>query len=247
MPSTSLKRWIDRYATSGLACSEVAARSLYSEQWENDGRWQILHYGIDLSPLSAQRDVQQERSRLGIPANARVVGHVGRFVEQKNHAFLLDVIGECLKLDPHIYFLLIGDGHLRSDMQRAADDRGLSENVIFTGARSDVPRLMMSAMGLFVFPSLWEGLGIVLLEAQAAGLPALVSEYVPQDCEVIPGHVEHLHLGDGAKAWAQSIIRRLDREPLDPAEALSAVSNSRFTVERSARALQDEYMSSLSP
>jgi glycosyltransferase involved in cell wall biosynthesis len=241
--SRLMRRWVNQYATGGLACSRVAARSLYGERWEDDDRWQILHYGIDLVPFSQRFDMHEERSRLGIPATARVVGHVGRFVEQKNHAFLLDVIAECLKLNSDIYFLLIGDGHLRSSIERVAHERGLSQNVVFTGARSDVPRLMMSAMDLFVLPSLWEGLGIVLLEAQAAGLLALVSEHVPDECGVIPGQIELGQLAHGPKHWAERILRGLDRKMCDRQEALEAVASSRFTIERSARLLQAVYTS----
>jgi glycosyltransferase involved in cell wall biosynthesis len=238
--------WIDRYATHGLACSDVAARSMYGESWQSDGRWRILHYGIDPGAFSERVVADRERAELGIPAGARVVGHVGRFVEQKNHAFLVEVIAESVALDPDICFLLVGEGPLKPQVERVIGGRGLAGNVVFTGARSDVPRLMLSAMDVFVFPSLWEGLGIVLLEAQAAGLPALVSQYVPRECAVIPGQVEHLRLSEGAKCWARNILRCLDREPLGRAEALAAVSDSRFTVQRSARALQDAYESSLS-
>ena len=240
-------RQIDRYATHGLACSDVAARSMYGESWQSDSRWRILHYGIDPTPFAQRVVAKRMRSELGIPDGARVAGHVGRFVEQKNHAFLVEVIAASVELAPNICFLLVGEGPLRPQIEQVIRDRNLARNVVFTGARSDVPHLMLSAMDIFVFPSLWEGLGIVVLEAQAAGLPALVSEYVPQECAVIPGQVEHLQLGDGPKSWAQSIVRLLDREPLDQAVALASVSSSGFTVERSTRALQDVYIGSLSP
>ena len=82
-----LSSWIDRYATLGLACSRAAARSLYGENWENDRRRRVLHYGIDLAPFCESLDLPGERQRCGLPAGVPVVGHVGRFVPQKNHAF----------------------------------------------------------------------------------------------------------------------------------------------------------------
>ncbi len=240
-------RWVRRYATLGLACSRLAARSLYGEQWESDGRFRILNYGIDLAPFLDEVDAERERSRLGIPAGARVVGHVGRFVPPKNHAFLVEVIAECVKRRRDVHFLLIGDGPLRPHIQRAIDDRGLSENVVFAGTRGDVPRLMLSAMDLFVFPSLWEGLGNVQLEAQAAGLPLLVSEHLPDEAGIIPGRIERLRLADGPKLWAERILRRLAEETPDRQEALEMVARSPFALEESAQALLEVYERSLPP
>ncbi len=236
-----LTGWIDRYATLGLACSRAAARSLYGEHWESHRRWQILHYGIDPALFSAQSDSARERRRWGIPADAPVIGHVGRFVPQKNHAFLLEVIAACLRLRPDVYFLLVGDGPLRPAIQKALDQRGLSKRVILTGARSDVPRLMLAAMDAFVFPSLWEGLGIVLLEAQAAGLRVLVSENVPDEFAVLPQQIERLPLSDGPDHWARRMLLRLDQQKPSREEALAALRRSGFTIDRSARALQEIY------
>jgi glycosyltransferase involved in cell wall biosynthesis len=236
-----LTGWIDRYATLGLACSRSAAQSLYGEHWESNRRRQILHLGIDPALFSEQVDPACERLRWGIPVDAPVIGHVGRFVPQKNHAFLLEVIAACLRLRPEVHFLLVGDGPLRPAIQKAVDDRGLSKRVILTGARSDVPRLMLSAMDAFVFPSLWEGLGIVLLEAQAAGLPVLVSENVPDEFAVLPQQIERLPLGDGPEHWARRMLLRLDLPKPGREAALAALRRSGFTIDRSARALQEVY------
>jgi glycosyltransferase involved in cell wall biosynthesis len=236
-----LSGWIDRYATAGLACSRDAARSLYGEHWQSQRRWRVLHYGIEFSSFSEPIDVGGERRRWGLPVDAPVVGHVGRFVPQKNHAFLLEVIAACLRLRPEIHFLLVGDGPLRAAVQREAEERGLSKNVVFTGARNDVPRLMRGAMDAFVFPSLWEGLGIVLLEAQAAGLPIVVSTNVPDEFAVFPQRIERVALADGAQSWARRLLLRLDCPRLRQEEALAGLSRSEFTIERSARALAEVY------
>jgi glycosyltransferase involved in cell wall biosynthesis len=236
-----LSGWIDRYATVGLACSRAAARSLYGEQWESDRRWQILHYGIDPAPFAEPIDSPVERLRCGLPGDVPVIGHVGRFVPQKNHGFLLEVIAACIRLRPEVRFLLVGDGPLRPAIERAAAERGLAQNVVFTGARCDVPRLMLAAMDAFVLPSLWEGLPMVLLEAQAAGLPLVVSENVSDEFAVLPQQTERLRLGDGPEHWARRILLRLDRGRPNREEALAAVRRSCFTIERSAQALEEVY------
>jgi glycosyltransferase involved in cell wall biosynthesis len=235
-----LRSLIDRHATLGLACSRVAAQSLFGDRWESDDRWKLLYCGIDPSPFAGPPDVESTRAGLGIPPTAPVVGHVGRFVAAKNHAFLVDLIAECVRQRPEVRFLLVGEGPLRPTIQRMVADRGLSQNVVFTGARSDVPRLMLSAMDMFVFPSLWEGLGIVLLEAQAAGLPILVADCVPDEFNIGLAQIERLRLTDGPGCWGRQILQMLDRKP-DRRAALNALSQSPYTIENSAETLHELY------
>jgi glycosyltransferase involved in cell wall biosynthesis len=236
-----LRGWIDRYATVGLACSGDAARSLYGEQWQSQRRWRVLHYGIDISSFSEPIDAGGERRRWGLPMDSPVVGHVGRFVPQKNHAFLLEVIAACLRLRPEVRFLLVGDGPLRAAVQREAEERGLSKNVVFTGTRNDVPQLMRGVMDAFVFPSLWEGLPVALLEAQAAGLPIVVSANVPDEFAVLTQEIERLDLAAGPEPWARRVLLQLDRPRFPGAEALAGLGGSEFTIERSVRALEEVY------
>jgi glycosyltransferase involved in cell wall biosynthesis len=153
------------------------------------------------------------------------------------------MIAACRRLRPDVHFLLVGDGPLRPAIEKAAMERGLSKNVVFTGARSDVPRLMRAAMDTFVFPSLWEGLGIVLLEAQAAGLPIVVSASVPDEFAVLPEQIERLDLAGGPEHWARRALLQLDRRRPRREEALAALGRSDFTVERSARTLAEVYTS----
>jgi glycosyltransferase involved in cell wall biosynthesis len=143
------------------------------------------------------------RAQLGIPQGSFVVGHAGRFCEQKNHRFLVEVAEQFLRTQPSAVFLLIGDGPLRPAIQDMVRSRGLAEHFFFAGSRADVPSLMMGAMDCFLFPSLYEGLGLVLWEAQAAGLECLVSANLPEEAEVIPARVTRLGLDEPAARWAQ--------------------------------------------
>ena len=148
---------------------------------------------------------------------------------------------ECIRRRPEISFLLVGDGPLRAGIEREAIRRGLDRNIRFAGARSDVPRLMLAAMDLMVLPSLWEGLGVVVLEAQAAGLPSLVSEQLPEECGVVPNAVERIDLGAGPAAWAQRILAALDARGTRSQPAPGDWRRS-MSIETSAQKLQDFYI-----
>ena len=232
-----MEHLIRRNATLGLACSRKAAQSLYGPDWEMDPRWQVLYYGIDLAPFKAPVDDVRIRAELDFPREAFVVGHVGRFSRQKNHAFLLEVLAALVQAYPQTRALLVGDGPLRRAMEDKAKSLGIERQVVFAGLRSDIPRLMRSAMDLFVLPSLYEGLGLVLIEAQAAGLPCVVAEGVPNEADVVPELIARVSLAESAEAWAQRILaaRASPRGP--QSEALARVERSSFRIEKSMATL----------
>ena len=230
-----LRQWIRRYATHGLASSRSAAAALFGPGWESDPRWQTYFSICDFSPFQAEVDRKAVREELGLPLQALVVGHVGRFWEEKNHRFLVKVAAEVAKRRPEMRLLLIGDGPLRPSLEEMAARMGLSDKVIFLGNRFDVPRLMRGAMDVLVLPSLNEGLGLVLVEAQAAGLPCVYSEVVPADVEVIKPLLQRLSLAQPAAAWAEALLSAGEAgENISRAEALRRMEQShfQFDVER---------------
>ena len=236
-----MRRWIWRHGTHGLAASEDAAQALFGSNWRSDARFRVLHCGIDLEPFRQIVSRAEVRSELGIPVDAPVVGHVGRFVPQKNHGFLLEVAAEVIKLRPAVRFLLIGDGPLRPPMEAKARQLGIEKSVVFAGARSDVPRLMLGAMDVFLFPSLWEGLGIAFLEAQTAGLRCVVSEWVPAEATIFPERVERVPLSGGQRNWVSTVLRALENGGLHRVLPTDRVAESFFSIARSAQALHEVY------
>ncbi len=235
-------RWIARYATRGLAASHAAAQALFGPAWESDPRISVLRCGVDLEALGGSVDREAVRVELGIPPDAPVVGHVGRFEPAKNHRAFVAIAEVILRSAPEARFVLVGDGSLRAEIEAMVRQRGMSDHFLFCGIRSDVPRLLV-AMDVFLFPSLWEGLAVVLLEAQAAGVPVIASD-IPGVREGI-AKVEQNHLfplaslEDAATAVTQRLTSRTrSRRLLDPrvAEFLRA-----FDIRQSVRELEAIY------
>jgi glycosyltransferase involved in cell wall biosynthesis len=161
-------------------------------------------------------------------------------MEQKNHRFLLEVAAAALPQDPSLHFLLVGDGPLRADMEALAATLGIARHVTFTGNRLDVPALMAQCMDCFFFPSLWEGLGIVLLEAQAAGLPCVFSDVVPQEANRLPQQNRRFSLDSSPGSVAALLLQALPRQDA-PAQQQPHPDTFLDSITGNARALARVY------
>ncbi len=237
-----MHHWIDACATDGLAASRQAADNLFGPRWEDDPRYRTLFCGVDFRPFGQSICSTEVRAEFSIPPDAFVIGHVGRFTDQKNHAFLLDVAEAVVKRDPHVRFLLVGDGELRPEMMARADRMALSAHVIFAGSRPDVPRLVRGAMDAFLFPSRYEGLGLVLVEAQAAGLPCVFADVVPREVDIVPPLVHRLSLNVPAADWADALLAVRDAPALmSQPETLAIAQATPFDVRTSWAALERVY------
>lgn len=233
-------RWsIDRYATAGLANSVASAEDLFGPSWATDPRNRILPYGFDFGPYATLPDKSTLKKNLGLSAETKVVGHVGRFHKQKNHPFLVEVFERVRRARGDAHLLLVGGrgnvDEIRADLKR----RGLNAASTITGEQQEVAA-HIGAMDLMVFPSLYEGLGIVVLEAQAAGVRTLASEGVPVEADVVPGMVKRLSLAEGADAWATAVLRALD-DPPPPDDYATALARSVYGIERCISELRDAY------
>jgi len=237
-----MNRWIEQHSTHGIAASRQAATALFGPDWERRGARRLLYYGIDLAPFRTNSSADAIRASLGLPKDAFVIGHVGRMAEQKNHKFLIKIFAELARREPRAYLLLVGDGELRGAIEQQACAAGVGERVIFTGVRPDVPQLMIAAMDVFLLPSLYEGLGLVGVEAQAAGLPSVVSDSVPPEMEVIPNLVRRCSLSQPASAWADMVLGLREARPAVAKDhALDLIEQSPFNIERSVRELENLY------
>lgn len=195
-------RWIADYF---FGCGTEAICSRYGKQALQSGRVQVIRNGIDLGNFSYSEDSRiQIRKRYSVPLDALVVGHVGRFSEVKNHDLLIRIFRLILQNHPNAYLLLVGDGPLKSNVKAKAEKMGISDNVIFAGVQRNTGPYY-SAMDLFVFPSLGEGLPVSLVEAQAASLPCLVSNTIPKESSLIPELIHWYSLNDSEEVWADGV------------------------------------------
>ena len=144
------------------------------------------------------------RLEFGIPNDTILLGHVGRFVQQKNHIFLLQAFCEYSKINSNSVLMLVGGGELEGQIRSKVSELGLMDKVIFAGIRADVPALL-SAMDVLVFPSLYEGMPNTVIEAQATGLPCLIADTITREAD-ITGLVQYLPLGN-AGTWAKYIAQ----------------------------------------
>ena len=222
-----------------FACSKDAGISRYGKTVGNDSiRCQVLNNAIDARRFSFNQETRKQvRSELHIAENAIVIGHVGRFVGAKNHLFLIDVFADVRKRDPNAVLLLIGDGERRAEIQAAIAEKRLEDAVILTGVRSNVWDFYQ-AMDVFVFPSIYEGLPVSLVEAQAAGLPCCVSSNVPKD-SAITDLVQFISLEDRSEKWAEIALRSVKTSRPD---MLSEIQNAGFDVISTANWLENFYL-----
>jgi glycosyltransferase involved in cell wall biosynthesis len=239
----SMRYLINRYATKGLAASREAAQAVFGPDWQNDPRWQVFYCSIDLDPFEVElSQAAQLRASLGLPEDAFVVGTVGRLTKAKNHSFLLDITAELRKRQPNTYLLVAGEGQLRAELEAKASRLGLDGRVIFAGVRPDIPNMMRAAMDVFVLPSFFEGLPLVGLEAQAAGLPLIMSDTITNECVLVPDLVRRLSLAKPAGCWAEVLLEaRQVKARLTPEKARAIIKTTPFDIDHSVEALQQIY------
>ncbi|MGN0949382.1 MAG: glycosyltransferase family 1 protein [Mitsuokella sp.] len=213
------KHLLPLLATDYLACSELAAQWMYPHGLLKKKKHRVMYNAIDLARFRFDSTVrQQTRSKLGIPDDCYVVGHVGRFTYQKNHEFLIDVFDQVCRLNPKSLLLLIGDGPDRPQIEEKVKTLNLSDKVKFLGQQADISSFYQ-AMDVMVLPSRFEGLCIVAIEAQMAGLPCVCSEALPQETKVSCDFT-YKPLSDSAESWAECVLEKKGVVRKDQTEAL---------------------------
>lgn len=196
------REFSENIATHFLACSNAAADFLFGSQISRE-KITIFHYGLDLDKYTYREDRRNViRKQLNV-SNQFVIGDVGRMAYQKNFAFLIDCFYEVQKIDTRAVLLLVGDGYLENELRERVKKYDIEEKVIFTGAVDNVNDYMQ-AMDVFAFPTLFEGLGIVVVEAQAVGLKCVCSTGVPAEAK-LTDNVEYVELDK--EKWVEEILK----------------------------------------
>lgn len=182
-----------------LACSNEAARWLFG-----NSKYIILKNSIDVKMFQFNSDIRNFYKKEMKLENCFIIGHVGHFTEQKNHDFIIDIFKHIADKEPNARLLLIGEGPYLKKIQENVKIYKLTDKVVFTGVRKDIAELY-NIMDIFLLPSKWEGLPLVMLEAQASGLPLLVSDVITKEAECTK-KVFYKSLDDSSKKWAEKIL-----------------------------------------
>lgn len=196
-----MRIFIKLFSTDFLACSDGAGRYLFGRNITSNKKYNLLPNFIDYEKFIKCEDKSSIRKEFGIKDEDIVVCHIGRFINAKNHSFLLEVANEMIKRNDKIKLLLVGTGDLKNEIEDKVKELGIGKNVYLTGIRNDIPNILNNS-DLFILPSIYEGLGLVLLEAQASNVPCLVSEAVQPEVDLNIGLVKQLKLSYGSKKWA---------------------------------------------
>ncbi|MFO0866250.1 MAG: glycosyltransferase [Gemmataceae bacterium] len=236
-----MNRWIRIHATQRLAASKEAGLSLFGSRDRQP--WEVLYCSVDFEPFEAPSDRDGVANEFGFPSDAIVMSHVGRFAEQKNHAFLIRIFAEAARKEPRSRLLLVGEGPLRAEMEQLARSLGLLESVRFTGPRADVSRLL-KASDVFLLPSLHEGLPLVGMEVQAAGTPIVMTDTITPEVDIVSALTHRLPLTASPGEWAGASLSAAAK-PKDRIAALAAARRSPFDIRVGVRQLGECYANAL--
>lgn len=227
------RQFIPKYATNLFACGTEAGDWMFL-----GNRFQVVRNAIDAEKyVYNEQQADEIRKEWGL-TNKIVIGHVGRFNAVKNQKFLVDVLDECLKKDENVRLMMIGDGVERPMIEEKVRKMNLDKYAIFTGVRTDVAQLMQ-AMDVFAFPSLYEGLPVTLVEAQAAGIPCLISDQISKECILTKDLVSIMSLEDTPEKWADMILKCAEKKKMNQ---LSEIRESGYDIVMNAKKLQQFYL-----
>ena len=232
------KKALGKYATEFWACSRLAGKWMFGKAIFDRPEFRVINNAIDVSKFKFSREIRTEkRKELGID-NKFVVGHVGRFHFQKNHEFLIDIFKKVYDKDKDAVLVLIGVGVDEEKIKMKVSDLGLDKAVKFLGVRSDIPDLMQT-MDVFVLPSRFEGLPVVGVEAQAAGLPCLFSNKITKEVSIIEGCV-FLSLEEEPGVWADEVLKY--KSGYERKDTTQQIIDAGFEIQGAANRLQNFYL-----
>lgn len=227
-----------RNADSYFACSRAAGEFYFGKHALNSNEVVILPNAINVEEFSFNKQIRREiRAELDIE-DKFVIGHVGRFYKQKNHSFLIDILKETLEKNPNTVLLLIGGGPLEDTISEKVKRLNLSHAVKFLGVRTDINNLLQG-MDVFLLPSLYEGLPVVAVEAQASGVRMILSEGVPAETQVT-GAVEFISLKKSAAFWAEEVNKWSNNYQRE--NYLELMTNRNYNVKTNTKKLEEFYL-----
>ncbi len=231
---------LNRFATDKLAVSEQAAADLFGEGAD---AYKILSPTVDLSRFGSIQDRLAARTAIGVESDEFVIGNVGRLIPVKNQVFLVKLLAEVIRNRTNAALLIAGEGPLRDALTDMAVALGLENRVRLIGPCDDIPRFL-AALDVFVMPSLSEGFGLAAVEAQAAGIPTILSDRIPRHVDLGAGMTRFLSLDVGLQPWVETICHFVSAEHRE-CRAEFEVKNEAFSLSKNLAALMAEYGSGI--
>lgn len=219
------RRLLAYVATDFVACSELAAEWMFPNIAKD--HIVIINNGVDLDKFRFNPEIRiEERKRLGLQ-NSKIIGHVGRFAYQKNHEYLIKIMERLHEIDSSIKLLLVGEGPKEKEIHDLVKNKGLEDTIVFFGTSDSVNELFQ-AMDIFVLPSFFEGLPIVGVEAQAAGLPVIFSSLITSEAKITQ-NVQFLDIAeDNIDEWVRQILHEIGEKRYDTYQELK---NRKFSIQ----------------
>ncbi|MEW7278526.1 glycosyltransferase family 1 protein [Aquimarina sp. 2201CG1-2-11] len=231
-----LKKRIKNHATHFLSCGQKAGEWLF-----DNSPFTTMNNAIDTESFLYDKTIEAAyKEKLGL-CDELVLGHIGRFVSQKNHEFLLKIFEEVLNKKENVSLVLIGDGPLRSNIEQAAKKMKVDHKIQFLGVRPDIPKLCQM-LHFFVFPSFYEGLPVTLIEAQASGLKILASDTITKEVE-LTSNIKFLSIQDSPRFWADQILNSKGYEKQNTKEA---IVKGGYDIISNTRKIEEFYLKQIS-
>lgn len=227
------------FATDYMCCSELAGRWLFGDKEYDKGNVYLLNNAIDLDKFKYNETLRKKkRKELGIKDDTLVIGHIGRFVAQKNHDYLIDIFNEIHKKNNNSVLLLAGQGPLMEEIKNKVKSLKLEKNVKFLGQRNDANELYQD-FDVFLLPSLYEGLPVVGVEAQAAGLLCYLSDDMTKETKILD-ITKFMSLNNTPEEWADNILDDVKKyKRLDASKEITAKN---FNIKEEVNKLEKYYL-----
>lgn len=241
-----IERMAKKYFAKGVgevsdywfACSDKAAIRLYGKDYTNYKHYYAIPNAIDVKKYIFNNDIRKKiRGQYGIADKTILYGHVGTFSTPKNHKFLIEIFENILKKQPNSALICCGAGALQPAIANMAKEKNISDKVIFAGVVNNVNEIMMG-MDAFIFPSLFEGFGVSILEAQAAGLPVTMSDIIPSEVD-LTDLIRRCNLTESAEVWASKIIA--NTIPINRTIYNDIVANSEYNIKKTVKKFEKLY------
>ena len=228
---------IRKYTNHYFVCSHIAGLWLYGKK--NSEHFVFMKNAIDTNRFAYQKEKSLSLKKQFHLDGKFVICHIGRFNQQKNHSFLIDIFEEIKKEYPNSTLLLVGEGRLKKVIEQKVELKGLSSDVFFLGPRNDVPDILQLS-DVLLFPSIYEGLSVVLVEAQTSGIKCVITDSLAEETIICPNNVTQMSLKSSAKKWAEKVLALRGYERVDVS---SLVKEQGWDITSTVQSLEDFYLS----